>query len=141
MKKEDTYLAALEMKAAFEVEPWNEKWTLEQAKQRFDMIFASPYALGYVIEDTETKEILGTCIGHLLNYLDKMEYWIDDFSIAKNHQKEGLGSKLMSFVKEDCKKRDIKMILLMTNAGYPSVSFYQKNGFKEDSNFVMMTLE
>ena len=139
MTREDIPLCADEMIEAFKAKPWCENWTKEQSIQRFEEIFSSEYALGFVAVD-ERGKVYGTCIGHTATYLDNNQYIIDDYSVLLQVQGKGIGSKLFSFMKEECKKLNISKILLMTNTGYPSVKFYTKNGMKESVDFEIMEM-
>jgi len=121
---------------AFKQEPWNENWTYEEASMRIDELMASRMSRGYVIVDND--RVVGMCIGRIMTYTGFRELWIDEFSIHPSYQNQNLGTKLLDFVKIELEKENIKTMCLTTIKGYPSVKFYEKNGFKLSETVVFM---
>jgi len=120
----------------FKEAPWNENWTYEEASMRIDELMASRMSRGYVI--VADDEVVGMCIGRIMTYTGFRELWIDEFSVNPRYQNQSLGSKLLEFVKEELEKESISQMCLTTIKGYPSVKFYEKNGFKLSETVVFM---
>jgi len=78
------------------------------------------------------------CIGRIMTYLDFKELFIDEFSVHPDYQGQGLGGRLLDYVKGELHKEGIGTMLLNTERGYPAEKFYEKNGFKTDDGLIFM---
>ena len=134
VEQSDLMACAKEMSEAFKVEPWKENWTVEQAYRRFDEIMSAKNALGYCMYDHE--QVICTVVGRVMTYLDYKEYNIDDFSVLPSYQGQGIGSKMIEYIRSDLK--GVEYFTLTTHADYPSVSFYTKNGIELSKEIVFM---
>ena len=141
MEKEDFEKCAYELMEAFKEEPWNENWTFQQAYTRIDEIMSARVSRGYVVYDGD--KVVSMLCGRIMTYLDFKELWIDEFSVAPSYQRQGIGSKMMDFVRAELKKEKekISFLALNTEKGYPSVKFYESNGFKVDNTLVFMAAD
>ena len=76
-------------------------------------------------------------------YLGFKELWVDEFSLHPDYQRQGKGTKMIEFVRTQLKdeKEKISYIVLNTEKGYPSVKFYEANGFKADESLVFMAAD
>lgn len=125
---------------AFKEEPWNEEWTFEQACTRLDELMSARVSRGYIVLDSEKKIVVGMVIGRIMTYLSKKELWLDEVSIHPDYQRKGIGTRMLEYVRGELKAEpeEISYIVLTTGRGYPSVSFYEKNGFRTDENIIFM---
>ncbi len=125
---------------AFKEEPWNEDWTFEQAYTRLDELMSARVSRGYIVLDSEAKIVVGMVIGRIMTYIDKKELWLDEVSIHPDYQRKGIGTRMLEYVKRElnAENEEISNIVLTTMRGYPSVSFYEKNGFHTDGNVIFM---
>lgn len=129
---------AAELIAAFKEPPWNEAWTYEQAYDRIDEIMSARISRGYVCMDG------GKCVsmlcGRIMTYQEQKLFYIDEFSVHPDYQRQGVGSRMLAFLRAELKKepRQISHMSLITERGFPSVSFYEKNGFVELTNELTM---
>ncbi|MDD6798835.1 MAG: GNAT family N-acetyltransferase [Firmicutes bacterium] len=141
MEQNDIEKCALTLMKAFKKEPWNEEWTFEQAYTRIDEIMSARVSRGYVIYDGDT--VVSMLCGRIMTYLGFKELWIDEFSVHPDYQMRGIGTKMMGFVRTKLKEEipKISYIVLNTEKGYPSVKFYEANGFKADESLVFMAAE
>lgn len=138
MEQKDFNSCAYELIEAFKEEPWNENWTFEQAYTRIDEIMSSRVSRGYVIYDGDV--VVSMLCGRIMTYLNFKELWIDEFSVNPKYQRKGIGSKMLDFVREELKKEKDKItyLALNTEKSFPSVKFYESQGFRvEESNIVM----
>lgn len=138
MTPADVPACAIELIAAFKGEPWGEIWTYEQAYDRIDEIMSGRVSRGYVCMDGE--KCVSMLCGRIMTYLDKKLFYIDEFSVHPDHQRQGIGSRMLVFLREELRKEShpISHISLITERGFPSVAFYEKNGFVELSNELTM---
>ncbi len=141
MKQEDFKNCALSLMKAFKEEPWNEEWTYEQAYTRIDEIMSARVSRGYVIYDGEV--VVSMLCGRIMTYLGFKELWVDEFSVHPDYQRKGIGTSMMQYVREQLKQEQEKIsyIVLNTEKGYPSVKFYEANGFKADESLVFMAAD
>ena len=81
--------------------------------------------------------------GRIMTYLSFKELWVDEFSVNPKYQRKGIGSMLINYVREELKKEreKISYIVLNTEKGYPSVKFYEANGFEIDESLVFMAAD
>ena len=127
-----------ELMAAFKADPWNEAWTHEQAFTRIDEIMSARVSRGIVCMDG------GKCVsmlcGRIMTYLDKKLFYVDEFSVHPDFQRHGIGSQMLAFLREELQKeaQPISHMSLITKRGFPSVTFYEKNGFVELKNELTM---
>ncbi|UTY38672.1 GNAT family N-acetyltransferase [Allocoprobacillus halotolerans] len=120
----------------FEKEPWHEKWTYEQSFQRLKEMIVAPYVFSYVLY--QDGQLAGMIIGRQMTYMERKELWIDEVCISPQFQGHHLGNNLLDFVKEECKKRNIKTLVLQTIRGFLSDHFYSQNGFHIQEHLVSM---
>ena len=141
MKQSDIEKCAHTLIKAFGEEPWNEHWTYEQAYTRIDEIMSARVSRGYIIYDGDT--VVSMLCGRIMTYLDFKELWVDEFSVHPDYQRQGIGTKMMEFVRTQLKqeKEKISFIVLNTEKGYPSVKFYEANGFEADESLVFMAAD
>ena len=126
---------------AFREPPWNEQWTYEQAFTRIDEIMSARVSRGYVIYDGDT--VVSMLSGRIMTYLGFKELWVDEFSVHPDYQRRGIGTQMMQYVREQLRQEPEKIsyIVLNTEKGYPSVKFYEANGFKADESLVFMAAD
>ncbi|MDO5517641.1 MAG: GNAT family N-acetyltransferase [Clostridium sp.] len=141
MDQSDFASCALELIKAFSEAPWNENWTYEQAYTRIDEIMSARVSRGYVIYDGDI--VVSMLCGRIMTYLDFKELWIDEFSVNPDYQRRGIGSKIIDYVRNELKNETEKIsyLSLNTGKGYPSVKFYESNGFKTDNSLVFMSAD
>lgn len=130
---------AKELVLAFKEEPWNENWTFEQAHTRIEEIMSARVSRGYIV--TYEDEVVGMACGRIMTYLDFKELWVDELSVHPGYQGKGIGSKMLDYMREELKNEHIHNMVLTTERGYPSVKFYEKNGFKQENRIVFMVNE
>ena len=141
MTQEDIPACARTLMAAFAQAPWNEQWTHEQACTRIDEIMSGRVSRGYVAVEGDT--VVSMLSGRIMTYLDFKELWVDEFSVHPAFQRQGVGSRMMAFVREQLKAEPEKIsyIVLNTERGYPSVKFYEANGFRGDDSLLFMAAD
>lgn len=141
MKQSDIENCALTLMKAFKEEPWNEDWTYEQAYTRIDEIMSARVSRGYIIYDGNT--VVSMLCGRIMTYLGFKELWVDEFSVHPDYQRNGIGTKMIQYVREQLKQEQerISYIVLNTEKGYPSEKFYEANGFKSDESLVFMAAD
>lgn len=138
MTPADFPACARELIAAFREAPWNEEWTYEQAFDRIDEIMSARVSRGYVCMDGD--RCVSMLCGRIMTYQDVKQLFIDEFSVHPDHQRQGIGSRMIAYMRQELQNEPvaIRHLCLITERGYPAVTFYGHNGFVvlEDSLFM-----
>lgn len=129
MSPADLPACARELIAAFAGDPSNEVWTPQQASDRIDEIMSARVSRGFVCMDGDA--CVSMLCGRIMTYQDKKMFWIDEFSVHPAWQRQGVGSRMLAFLRTELQKEahPINHMALVTTRGFPSVAFYEKNGF------------
>ena len=113
MKQKDFEKCASTLIEAFKEEPWNENWTYEQAYTRIDEIMSARVSRGYVIYDGDT--VVSMLCGRIMTYMGFKELWVDEFSVHPDYQRQGIGTKMIEFVRTQLKKETEKISYIVLN--------------------------
>jgi ribosomal protein S18 acetylase RimI-like enzyme len=139
MELSDVPSASEELLLAFKEKPWEESWTFSDARRRITGILESPSSFGLVA--LADNKVVGIALGLSKGYLDKQDFWLDEFSVDPNYQKQGIATKLMKELKKKLKEKEITKIYLVTRKHYPCVSLYEKEGFSSEGEDLLMTVD
>lgn len=94
--------------------------------------------IGEIYVAVVKKEIVGVVV------FKKEQFWegpvliIEDLAVKEEFKKQGIGKKLMDYIKAYSKKRKIKSISFSTHKKSDAVKFYQRYGYKLDKNRISM---
>lgn len=129
MTRADFPACARELIAAFAEPPWNEVWTYEQAYDRIEEIMSARVSRGWVCMDGD--RCVSMLSGRIMTYQDVKQLFIDEFSVHPAYQQQGVGSRMLAFMREELKRESmvIRHLALNTEKGFPCVDFYLRNGF------------
>ena len=138
MAPADYPACARELVAAFAGDPWNEVWTDKQAYDRIEEIMSARVSRGFVCMDGDA--CISMLCGRIMTYQDKKMLWIDEFSVHPAYQRQGVGSRMLAFLRQELQNEPtpINHMALITTRGFPSVDFYEKNGFVAQDGEVVM---
>jgi aminoglycoside 6'-N-acetyltransferase I len=139
MTDKDLPSASEELVLAFKGKPWNEDWSFSDAKRRLKGILESPSSFGLVA--VIDNKVVGIALGVSKGYLDKNDFWLDEFSVDPNYQKQGIATKLMDELKRNLAEKEITKIYLVTKKNYPCVNLYKKEGFSDEGEDLLLTFE
>ncbi|WP_291565139.1 MULTISPECIES: GNAT family N-acetyltransferase [unclassified Clostridium] len=113
MDKSELKECANLMVKVFSDEPWFDKWeSIEHAAKYLKEFMDNAVFIGFVVKENDS--IVGACFGHTRSWYEGKEYYIDEYFIDSNLQNSGVGSKLMSYIKEYLASRNIQCIVLIT---------------------------
>ena len=113
MTPEDIPACARTLMAALAPAPWNEHWTYEQAFTRIDEIMSGRVSRGYVAVEGDT--IVSMLSGRIMTYLAFKELWVDEFSVHPDYQRQGVGSRMMTFVRAQLREEPEKISYIVLN--------------------------
>jgi GNAT superfamily N-acetyltransferase len=121
-------------------EPWNESWeSMDVVKNLFINHYKNNYFIGYIA--IKNEKVVGVSLGFTKPWIKGLEYYIDEFFIDPDYQRQGIGSKLMTCIKDELIAMDIHAIILATNRGYPAHTFYEKEGFNVLESLIFLGME
>jgi aminoglycoside 6'-N-acetyltransferase I len=116
--------------------PWNENWTIDAARKRLAGCAGAPDFVGIMLEDSGA--IHGFAVGNIQHYLDEKHYYLLELCVRTDRQREGLGSRIMSALKEKMEREGASRIYTLTARDTPAHGFYEKLGYYTSSRMVMM---
>ena len=73
-------------------------------------------------------------VGMKKPWIGGVEYYIDEFCVAPELQRQGIGSAFLGIIEKDLADRGMCGMLLNTEEDYPAFDFYIRNGFKTMGN-------
>lgn len=123
---------------SFNAEPWFEKWTIETGTSRLSQIMRCEGSLGLIAY--KEGEPCAMIVGHEEAYYDGTRFLIKEFCVDSNCKGGGIGTKTLNHYVSELKNREIVHISLYTMREKRVFNFYEKNGFKEIEDLVMMEL-
>ena len=118
-------------------EPWNESWKSRDVVSNFmQNHYKNNYFIGFVAQ--KNNKVAGVSLGFQKPWIKGIEYYIDEFFVDVDLHRQGIGTTFMAKIKEELLKRDIHAIILNTERGYPSQSFYEKIGFRVENSMIIL---
>lgn len=115
--------------------PWNDAFdSREQVTDFFRNHMANNYFVGYVLKGQDG--IVALSVGMKKPWIHGMEYYIDQFCVKPDLQGRGIGSCFLKLIEGEIRKEQMNAMILNTEKGLPSESFYLKNGFKSVDGLV-----
>lgn len=121
---------------SFNAEPWFEKWTMETGKARLSQIMRCEGSLGLIAY--HNNEPCAIIVGHEEVYYDGVRFLIKEFCVDSNCKGGGIGTKTLKYYMNQLNDRGIVQTSFYTMRDKKILNFYQKNGFKEIENLLMM---
>jgi aminoglycoside 6'-N-acetyltransferase I len=118
-------------------EPWNDRWSAEQAKDYLYDFVQTPGFIGIVADDIN-EELIGLLLGSRKKWWSGDELFINEMCVDPNHQSLGVGSAMFRYLEDTLPGIGIESLVLLTDRGVPAEAFYHKNGFEEVSRIVFL---
>ncbi len=124
---------------AFAGEPWNDPWKAEDAVIHVKEILESKnsYGLEYEVDGKVVGFILGASM--LFHYGRTFE--INDVAVDPEFQRRGIAGKLLEQCISDVKRQGIVGVNLITAGEGVLPKFYEKYGFKRETEVILMGKE
>lgn len=127
-------------KEVFSAYPWYDNWvSFEQARTYLMELIESPVFEGYIAYNG--LDLAAVCFGHKRSWWVGKEFFIDEFYVRNEIQGNGIGTKLLNYVKEVIIGEGYIRLILLTNKGIPAEEFYIKNGFYNNLDRTVMVKE
>ncbi len=122
---EDLEKIAAPFKETFNKKPWEDGWSLENAKIRMREIIDTPRFVGYLA--VEADRVLGAILGNISQFAKGKCCDLYEFFVIEEARNQGLGQKLYNSFTEELRKNNCKTIFLTTNRDSAAYKFYLKN--------------
>lgn len=133
----DTDKSAELFKEVFSAYPWYDDWvSFDQSRNYLMELIQNPVFEGFVAY--EGSNIVAVCFGHKKSFWTGKEFFIDEFYVRNESQGNGIGTKMMDYVKESLIEEEYTHLVLLTNKEIPAEKFYIKNGFYNNQNRTIM---
>lgn len=115
----------------FSNEPWFDKWESdEQLTAYISELIYNKNSLALAFYD-DNGVIAGGAMGYVFSWWSGPEYFIKEFFISRDNQKQGVGSNFLTQITDYLRTEGIRAVWLMTEKNIPAYHFYKKNGFNE----------
>lgn len=124
---------------AFKGEPWNDNWSIEDATIHVKELLESKQSYG--LEYVKDGKVIGFILGTSMLFSYGRTFEINDLAVDPDYQNKGIGKQLLERMIEDIKAQGIVGIHLITSAHGVLPEFYEKYGFRKESEVMLMGLE
>jgi aminoglycoside 6'-N-acetyltransferase I len=122
----------------FSQPPWNDRWpSTDVARAYLEDYVRAPGFDGFVAE--ERGQVLGFLLGHRRQWWSGPEFYIDEFGIDPDRQRQGIGTTLLDHLKHVLSTAGVHTITLLTARDSPAASFYAGLGFRAHERMVFMS--
>lgn len=136
-KIQDVDKCAELFKEVFSAYPWYDNWvSLEQARTYLIELIENPVFEGYVAYGG--LNLIAVCFGHKRSWWMGKELFIDEFFVRNESQGNGIGTRMMDYIKKQLIEEEYVRLVLLTNNGIPAEEFYIKNGFYNNHDRTVM---
>ncbi len=120
----------------FNAPPWNDTWTEKTAAKRLSQMIGVPDFYGLCAYDDEG--LCGLILGGFEQYCDTVTFNLKEFCVRSTERGRGLGSRIYRELEKRLNERDVSEILLYTLRGMQTQHFYNKQGFNDAEDMVLM---
>ena len=132
-KKDFKKIAEL-MLREFGKPPWKEKASLKKVLKTLSFY----NKIGKIFVLICEGEIIGATIFKIEQYWEGPVIIIEDLVIDTKYQSKNYTLKLIKWIEEYAKKKNLKAIYFATHKKSPSLNKYIKKGYKGDNNTIFM---
>jgi len=112
---------------AFALDPWNETWPASRARQRLSDIVHAPGFLGFAA--LQGEELVGFVLGRFEVYADEDHFYVQELCVAPEHQRQGIGTLMLSFLHKCLEAMGCRQVYLLTARESSVEQFYLRNGY------------
>lgn len=122
--------------SAYNIDPWNNHWTVATASRYLNEFVASAHFVGFVL--CENELIVGALFAHRKTWWTNDELFVDELFVDPEFQRQGYGWRLLSHAEAYAKSAGLAGLTLLTNRYFPAKTFYEKHGYQEADHVVFL---
>ncbi len=112
----------------FAQSPYNENWATAESVAHFEEVLRN--GRGICLFAEEDGEQIGLILSRFFVWHDGMRVFIEDLFVHPDHQKKGVGKKLVAALELAAREHKCVALDLLTQKEADSVAFYEKQNFK-----------
>ena len=120
---------------SFNGSPWNESWTVADARQRLSDFLETPRSFGVCACDS-TDQLVGFAIGHLERSCGQDHFLLQEMCVRPDLQRQGCGTALLGALER--RVPEATNWYLLTAHESDAARFYQRNGSRPAGRMVCM---
>ncbi|MDT3843328.1 MAG: N-acetyltransferase [Bacillota bacterium] len=124
---------------AFSGEPWNDPWKVEDAVVHVRELLESGQSYG--LECLLDRKVVGFILGTSMLFHYGRTFEINDLAVDPVYQRRGIAKMLMDRCLADVKEQGMVGVHLITAGEGILPAFYERYGFKKESEVILMGLE
>jgi len=121
---------------AFRGEPWNDEWSVEDATTHVRELLENKQSYG--LECLIDGQVVGFILGTSMLFYYGRTFEINDLAVAPCCHHQGIATRLMERLLADMDAQGIKAVHLITSADGVLPGFYQKFGFRRETEVMLM---
>lgn len=125
--------------SAFSGEPWNDPWNPEDAVIHVRELLETKTSYG--LEYVEDGKVAGFLVGTSMLFHYGRTFEINDLAVDPACQGRGIARQLLEQCLQDMKARGIVGIHLITSGEGFLQEFYERHGFKRETEVILMGME
>ncbi len=127
-QEDDLPGCVLALIAAYNGEPWHNRWTEETATRYLKEFAGAPHFVCWVA--MEEGRLAGALFGHRKTWWTQDELFVDELFIHPDFQGKGHGKRLLQAAEEHCRENGLAGVTLLTDRHMPAMAFYKQNGYE-----------
>ncbi len=135
-QKEDLEGCAKMLMAAYNREPWRNRWTPETALRYLGEFAGSPQFAGWV--SLQDGRLAGALFGRRKTWWTQDELFIEELFVHPDFQGQGHGKALLRAAEAFCVREALAGVTLLTDRNMPAKSIYERLGYATAGHVVFM---
>ncbi|RDZ17768.1 GNAT family N-acetyltransferase [Priestia megaterium] len=133
--------AAIIYTNVFSASPWNEPWSMNTAYARLYDISKTPGYIGVGCFHSENNKLIGFIVENEEQWANHKTFYLNEICVLSNIQQVGIGTSLVTFLKELLVQRKVKEAYVSTERGQGKPArFFEKKGFITHESRILMTV-
>lgn len=109
--------AAIIYTSVFSGSPWNEPWSRNTAYARLYDISKTPGYIGIGYFHSENNKLIGFIVGNEEQWANYKTFYLNEICVLTSIQQTGVGTSLLTFLKELLVQRKVKEAYVSTERG------------------------
>ncbi len=118
--------AAIIYTNVFSGSPWNEPWSRNTAYARLYDISKTPGYIGIGYFHSENNKLIGFIVGNEEQWANYKTFYLNEICVLTSIQQTGVGTSLLTFLKELLVQRKVKEAYVSTERGQGKLARFLK---------------